>query len=516
MGGNSMANKLDMTNGRFDVRMAQCVVINEIDKELLNYRVFSADTPEGFPSKGDVGCIYKANKESELYQWNDELQNYQSLNKSSTSIEVLQGIVEGLQTDMTDLQTIVGKEDNDKPLTTRIAEAEDKIAILNGDKSVTGSVLQIVKDEINAFATNVSDDGVVNSYKELIDYVAEHGAETAAITADITLLKQLVGDKSVAEQITTAIDERLSGDFGDTLLDKLNGIEPNAQVNKIEKINVGGQVIDAIDKTVKIPVADLDTPGVTKSSTGANKVNVSNDGEMSVKQISVNSIFVPIGDELILGGGDSLGELDIYTTRIGNIGYDNVAEAINFAGNGDVITLQNDIHMGDADDDHLIINTENISIDLGGKTLTANGSMGAVKVESGIVTFDGTGTIKGTLGSDDYSMAIWAAGSCKVVINDGLYRNETDGTERGTDLIYASGDSCIEINGGVFEAAKPEWTLNCKDADCKAGKANIIVKGGSFKHFDPANNNAEGPNTCFVADGYKSTKDGDYYIVTPA
>ena len=96
-----------------------------------------------------------------------------------------------------------------------------------------------------------------------------------------------------------------------------------------------------------------------------------------------------------------------------------------------------------------------------------------------------------------------------------IYKNETDGSSRGTDLIYASGTGCIEINGGVFEAAKPEWTLNCKDADYKAGTAKIIVKGGSFKGFDPANNSAEGAGTNFVADGYKSVKEGEYYVVKP-
>ena len=64
-------------------------------------------------------------------------------------------------------------------------------------------------------------------------------------------------------------------------------------------------------------------------------------------------------------------------------------------------------------------------------------------------------------------------------------------------------------------AAKPEWTLNCKDADYKAGTANIIVKGGRFYKFDPANNNTEGPGTNYVAEGYQSIKDGDYYVVTP-
>lgn len=441
------SKKLSTTAGRFDVQMAQCVVINQIDKEILNYRVFPADTPDDFPSVGDVGCIYKAAKEAKLYQWNEDLQKYQPLNESIISIDELQNVVTDLQSDVVDLRA----------------------------------------------------------------YVDKHYAETDIMAADITLLQQLVGDKSVSEQITEAI----SGSFTDTLLNKLDSIEPNAQVNRVEKIDIAGTVVDAVNKIITIPVASQDSAGVVKSSAGANKVNVSSNGEMSVNKISVNSIFVPIGDELVLGGGDASEQAVAYPIRVGNIGYDNIADAINCADNGDVIVLQEDIDLTSNADDHLVINAENITIDLDDKTFIANGSMGAVKVESGITTFDGVGIISGTLGADDYSMAVWATGG-KVVINDGIYRNETDGTERGTDLIYASGDACIEINGGTFEAAKPEWTLNCRDADYKAGKAKIVVKGGRFYKFDPADCNCEGKHTNFVADGYKSTKDDDYYIVTSA
>ena len=235
---------------------------------------------------------------------------------------------------------------------------------------------------------------------------------------------------------------------------------------------------------------------------------------MSVNKISTNSIFVPIGDELVLDGGGASKGAPVYPTRIGNVGYDSIADAVNCADNGDIITLQEDVNMGSGDNDNLVINSENVTIDLGGKTLTANGSNGAVRVNGGVTILDGAGTVSGTLGSDNYSMAVWASNGT-VVINDGTYINMTDGSTRGTDLIYASGTGRIEINGGIFEAAKPEWTLNCKDVDYKAGTAKIIVKGGSFKGFDPANNNAEGAGTNFVADGYKSVLEGEYYVVKP-
>lgn len=444
---------------------------------------------------------------------------------STETVEGLQTTVAGLQSDVTNLQTDVSavKEiltpsgEGSSTLLERVEGLEGKV----GD----GSVDDKITAAINKFATDVSDDGVVNSYKELIDYVAKHGDKAANMAADITALQGLVGNKSVSDQINEAVSGKVdaapgkglsTNDFTDTLLEKLENIESGAQVNKIEKIDIGGSTADIVNKTINIPIASIDKAGVIRSSTGANKVNVSSNGEMSVNKISVDSIFVPIGSELILDGGGASTNPPVYPTRIGNIGYDSIVDAINGADNGDVVTLQEDVNMGTNDDDHLVINAENVTIDLGAKTFTANGSLGAVKIESGVTTLNGTGTVSGTLGSDNYSMAIWCTGkNAKVIINDGTYCNSTDGSERGTDLIYASSGGNIEINGGTFIAAKPEWTLNCRDADYKAGISSIIVRGGRFYKFNPADCNCEGEHTNFVADGYKSVEDGDYYTVVP-
>ena len=48
------------------------------------------------------------------------------------------------------------------------------------------------------------------------------------------------------------------------------------------------------------------------------------------------------------------------------------------------------------------------------------------------------------------------------------------------------------------------FTLNCYDANYRSGKANIVVMGGKFYDFDPANNAAEGEGTSFVPEGYES------------
>lgn len=431
----------------------------------------------------------------------------------------LTGAVEALRSDVNTVQTdIKSLQDGAASVLSRIENLHNQV---NGTGE--GTVDAKIKAEIKAFEEKVNENGAVDTIQELIKYVADHGSEFNALVNEVADLRELVDGTTVDDKILAAITGKVdkvdgkdlsSNDFTDFLLSKLEAIEENAQVNVIEKISIGGSILDLIDKTIDIPVAGVNRAGVVKSSTGANMVNVANDGTMSIKKISTNSLFVPINDELILDGGNADKDAPVYTVRIGNLGCNSISDAVAAADNGDIVTLYKDVNMGNDDNDHLIINAENVTIDLGGKALTANGSNGAVKVEGGITTLEGAGTVHSTLGSDKYSMAVWAENGT-VVINDGIYRNETDDSARGTDLIYVSGTGCIEINGGTFEAAKSEWTLNVKDADYKAGIAKIIVKGGKFKNFDPANNNAEGAGTNFVADGYKSVKEGEYYIVKP-
>ena len=151
------------------------------------------------------------------------------------------------------------------------------------------------------------------------------------------------------------------------------------------------------------------------------------------------------------------------------------------------------------------------TLNLEGK-FSANGNKGAVLVKDGAkLTINGTDAteLHGTLGEDDYSMAVWAKGEgTKVVINGGYFTNETDGSERGTDLIYASGEAAIEINGGKFKAAVEKWTLNCHDASTTP----IIVKGGTFYKFDPSNAQV-GEGEIVVPEGYEVVKNGDWYSV---
>lgn len=86
--------------------------------------------------------------------------------------------------------------------------AGNKSAIETLNGTAAGSVKKAIDDAFNDFATKVSDDGVVNTYKELIDYAAAHGTEytaligeVSALTAKLTLGK--VSDEEGAAEYAT-------------------------------------------------------------------------------------------------------------------------------------------------------------------------------------------------------------------------------------------------------------------------------------------------------------------------
>ena len=93
-----------------------------------------------------------------------------------------------------------------------------------------GSIQKMIDAAINKFATDVTDDDVVNSYKELIDWVAKHGPEATKMAQGISDnktaiadLKKFVGElpkgatsKTVVDYIAEAINAIGIGDYAKT------------------------------------------------------------------------------------------------------------------------------------------------------------------------------------------------------------------------------------------------------------------------------------------------------------
>ena len=206
---------------------------------------------------------------------------------------------------------------NDAAVKADIKKNADAIGVLNG--SGTGSVKKTVDDAINKFSTDISDDNVVNSYKELIDWVATHGSEAATMASAITALQAIVdgiGDEGEKATVIAYVNDAIAalniGDYAkstdvenayvkkngtDRLMTadegtKLSGIAKNAQVNKIESVKVNGtaQTI-AADKSVDItvPIADDSSTKIVEN-------------KISIKAVSTDLLTQGV-DVLILNGG---------------------------------------------------------------------------------------------------------------------------------------------------------------------------------------------------------------------
>ena len=117
-------------------------------------------------------------------------------------------------------------------------------------------------------------------------------------------------------------------------------------------------------------------------------------------------------------------------------------------------------------------------------------------------------------------------GGYGINVRNGATLTINGGSYYGGGTAVQVQEGTVTINGGHFAVeafSDPnygyEFMLNCIDAAYKNGTAKIIVKGGTFVNFNPANCKAEGAGTNFVADGYKVVSEAHgtdiWYTVVP-
>ena len=171
---------------------------------------------------------------------------------------------------------------------------------------------------------------------------------------------------------------------------------------------------------------------------------------------------------------------------------------------GGNVELANDILVEDT-----IVAEKETKLDMKGKTIanTAdlwNESTGAWSLVSARgadakITVDGNG-----------KFAAKEKDCFAVDVQDGATVTIKSGTFIGNVHAVYVYEGTAEIKGGFYSvqqkynvAGKENgFVLNCYDANRKAGIAEIIVTGGTFVNFNPADCWAEGAHTNFVADGY--------------
>ena len=160
--------------------------------------------------------------------------------------------------------------------------AQSAIDTLTG--SGEGSISKMIDTALNDFATKVTDDGVVNSYKELIDWAAAHGAEAAemaggiaANTTAINNLKALVGTLPEGATATTVVDYIAEAISALSIGDYMTTAAFNSAIaNYYTKTEVDGKLDGKVDKaTGKSLIADTEITRLAGMSDGANKTEAS-------------------------------------------------------------------------------------------------------------------------------------------------------------------------------------------------------------------------------------------------
>lgn len=169
----------------------------------------------------------------------NELQT--NVTSSQTNITNLQTNVTNLQENVAIIQEIVNPSGEDaSPLLSRVETLEEKM-----DGNGEGSVNARIDAKINEFANVVTDNGRIDTIKEMIEYVNLHGGEFKEVINDITDLKELVGKEPVGDQIIDAINS--SGHISEK--------ESKAVFAKVgyEVCNVpNGVLVDYRDKEIRI------------------------------------------------------------------------------------------------------------------------------------------------------------------------------------------------------------------------------------------------------------------------
>ena len=197
----------------------------------------------------------------------------------------------------------------------------DAIGVLNGTETVEGSVKKTVNDAINDFASKISEDGTVNTFKELVDYVAEHGSQYTDAIADIAANKSAIGtlNGTGAGSVKKTVDDAISAlninDYAksadvestyvkketgkslisDDLITKLTNIDTDALSNKIEKITVNGTEQTITSKTVALESYKGDGTSIENDTTNHT---------LSIKSVSTDLLTQGV-NTLILNGGSA-------------------------------------------------------------------------------------------------------------------------------------------------------------------------------------------------------------------
>ena len=153
------------------------------------------------------------------------------------------------QTDVDALEAVVGADDT-AGLRKRIKTNENAINVLNGTGE--GSVTKAVNDAINDFATKATENGTIDTFKELVDWVATHPDIVNGLTGDINKLKAILKGFGTAEGQSPEVKAYIDGAI------KALKIEDYAKAADLTTLAGRVSVVE------KLPAADITAEDIEK------------------------------------------------------------------------------------------------------------------------------------------------------------------------------------------------------------------------------------------------------------
>ena len=288
---------------------------------------------------------------------------------------------------------------------------------------------------------------------------------------------------------------------------KVTGVEGDQKLNEV------------IDWTID-DKALTDTEGNLKANETSNPMTIQGHMQESAgneyQGLSIDGISITVYATQDTVESDSFDNQYDKDARVKADSETAIREAMKKAGS--VITVTDEIKPSET----LVADKKDITLNMNGKTIVNDTDLwekgsaynwSLVSAQNGSsLTINGNGTFKAKE-NDCYAVDVQDGSS--VVIKNGTFVGNIH-------AVYVYEGTAI-IEGGTYsiqqkypDAAKAdEFVLNCYDANRANGTAKIIVKGGTFINFNPADCQAEGAHTNFLAKGYKVTSEtkanGDVY-----
>ena len=275
---------------------------------------------------------------------------------------------------------------------------------------------------------------------------------------------------------------------GTELLDELNidmnGMEFRGYTLATEYVELeAGASIDDIPVTIVFP----------KEATGGKNITCNLVIKVEAQQgnaVATNDVDVPDGCVLVKETKDGANWYSVVSAAALN---DGIEETVDFAST-------------------LVVSEGNMTINATNKTIENTNDLWDSKPNAwSLVSARETANVTVMGGNfkakENDCYAVDVQDGSELVIEDGTFIGNIHAVYVLKGTAYIKG-GFYSVQQKYPDANKAnEFVLNCYDANRANGTAKIIVTGGTFVNFNPANCQAEGANTNFVADGYKVVSD---------